>query len=247
MEALHEWNLGFEQAAQVQRELASRLIIADRLGPIRRIAGVDVSYAQDSNRLVAGAVVLDAETLQPLERASLAGTTDVPYLPGFLSFREIPPLLEVLAQLSAPPDLIVCDGQGIAHPRRMGVAAHLGLWVQIPTIGCAKSPLIRSPLPGPERGARAEVRHRGQLVGYALRTRSGYKPVYVSPGHLISLDTACEWVLKLAPKWRLPETTRLADKMVGERMKEVNSEQRTEPPAVGESSSHTDGDSIANS
>lgn len=219
MEKLHDWNLDFTEAARVQRELASRLILEDRLGPVRRVAGVDVSYAIDSNRLVAGAVVLDAETLEPLERASLMGESTIEYLPGFLSFREIPPLLEVLQQLSQPPDLIVCDGQGIAHPRRMGVASHLGLWVNIPTIGCAKSPLIRSPLPGPLRGERAEVRHRGELVGYALRTRNHVKPVYVSPGHLISLETACEWVLRLAPKWRLPETTRQADQMVGELMR----------------------------
>lgn len=236
MEPLHAWNLSFEEATVVQRQLASRLILEDRLGPVRRVAGVDVSYAIDSDRLVAGAVVLDAETLEPLERASLVGVTTTPYLPGFLSFREIPPLLEVLQQLSQPPDLIVCDGQGIAHPRRMGVAAHLGLWVNIPTIGCAKSPLIRSPQPGPERGERAEVRHRRELVGYALRTRTNIKPVYVSPGHLISLETACDWVLRLAPKWRLPETTRQADSMVGELMRaakaqDLAAQAATEPPA----------------
>lgn len=236
MEPLHAWNLSFEEATVVQRQLASRLILEDRLGPVRRVAGVDVSYAIDSDRLVAGAVVLDAETLEPLERASLVGVTTMPYLPGFLSFREIPPLLEVLQQLSQPPDLIVCDGQGIAHPRRMGVAAHLGLWVNIPTIGCAKSPLIRSPQPGPERGERAEVRHRRELVGYALRTRTNVKPVYVSPGHLISLETACDWVLHLAPKWRLPETTRQADSMVGELMRaakaqDLAAQAATEPPA----------------
>ncbi|PKL77529.1 MAG: endonuclease V [Candidatus Melainabacteria bacterium HGW-Melainabacteria-1] len=218
-DVLHAWNLDFSEAAKLQRELASRLLIQDYLGPVRTVAGVDVSYAHDSDRLVAGAVVLDAESLQVLERASFSGTSLIPYQPGFLSFREIPPLLEVLAQLTLTPDLIVCDGQGIAHPRRMGVAAHLGLWVQLPTIGCAKSPLIRSPEPGPLRGDRAEVRHHGELVGYSLRTRTGYKPVYVSPGHLSNLDQACEWVLRLAPKWRLPETTRQADKMVGELMR----------------------------
>lgn len=219
MEALHKWNIDFASATQIQKELASRLIIEDRLGPVRRVAGVDVSYAQDSNKYVAGAVVLDAETLEVLERGSFSGTTDIPYMPGFLSFREIPGLLEVLANLSQPPDLIVCDGQGIAHPRRMGVASHLGLWVQIPTIGCAKSPLVYSPNPGPNRGDRAEVHNRGELVGYTLRTRNNVKPVYVSPGHLVGFETACEWVLKLAPKWRLPETTRQADQMVGEIMR----------------------------
>lgn len=218
-EHLHDWDVSFEEASRIQRRLASRLIIADRLGPVKRVAGVDVSYSHDSNRLVAGVVVLDAESLEPVERASLVGESRIEYLPGFLSFREIPPLLEVLQQLSAPPDLIVCDGQGIAHPRRMGVAAHLGLWVDIPTIGCAKSPLVHSPEPGPLRGDRAEVRHRGERVGYALRTRPKVKPVYVSPGHLVGFDTACDWVLKLAPKWRLPETTRQADRMVGELMR----------------------------
>lgn len=220
MKALHRWDIDFETATRIQKELASQLIIEDRLGPVRRVAGVDVSYALDSNDYVAGAVVLDADTLEVLEKASFAGTTTLPYLPGFLSFREIPGLLEVLSQLSTPPDLIVCDGQGIAHPRRMGVASHLGLWVQIPTIGCAKSPLIYSPNPGPERGDRAAIRNRGELAGYTLRTRKNVKPVYVSPGHLVSHDTACEWVLKLAPKWRLPETTRQADHMVGELMRQ---------------------------
>lgn len=224
MEKLHAWNLSFEEATKVQRELASQLIIENRLGPVRRVAGVDVSYAQDSNLCVAGAVVLDADTLELLEKASWTGTTDFPYMPGFLSFREIPGLLKVLEKLSAPPDLIVCDGQGIAHPRRMGVASHLGLWVNLPTIGCAKSPLIYSPMPGPERGDRAEIRHRGELVGYTLRTRTNVKPVFVSPGHLIDFDTACDWVLRLAPKWRLPETTRQADGMVGELMRELKAD-----------------------
>lgn len=230
-EKLHAWNVDFREASRLQKEFASRLIIEDRLGPIKHVVGVDVSYAVDSDRLVAGAVVLDAETLEVLEKASLVGATDIPYLPGFLSFREIPPLLEVLSQLSLKPDLIVCDGQGIAHPRRMGVAAHLGLWVQIPTLGCAKSPLIYSPLPGPKRGDRAAVMDKGELVGYALRTRDKVKPVYVSPGHLISLETACDWVLKLAPKWRLPETTRQADHMVGELMRAANQADRAKGSA----------------
>lgn len=225
MKALHDWNITWESAAQIQRELVSQLIHRAPTTSIRRVAGVDVSYAQDSDLLVAGVVVLDADSLEPLEKHFISGKSQVPYLPGFLSFRELPPLLDVLEQLSSPPDLIVCDGQGIAHPRRMGVAAHLGLWVNIPTIGCAKSPLIRSPQPGPTRGERAEIKLKGEVVGYSLRTRDRVKPVYVSPGHLMSLESACQWVLKLAPKWRLPETTRQADQLVGQEMRKLKASQ----------------------
>lgn len=221
---LHEWDIDLTRAAPLQRHLAQQLIFQPLQTPIRRVAGVDVSYAQDSDLLVAGVMVLDAETLNVLEEATWVGQTAIPYVPGFLSFREVPALLEALKQLKIQPDLIVCDGQGIAHPRRLGVASHLGLWTQIPSIGCAKSPLIRCPMPGPERGDRAAILHRGDQVGYTLRTRTGVKPVYVSPGHLITQDESCEWVLKLAPKWRLPETTRQADRRVGELMKEVKAQ-----------------------
>ncbi|MGV3526028.1 MAG: endonuclease V [Candidatus Sericytochromatia bacterium] len=225
---LHGWDLDWSHSTALQNALASQLVHTVPAGPIRRVAGVDVSYAQDSDLLVAGVVVLDAESLQPLEQHTWVGKARVPYVPGFLSFREVPPLLEVLNKLSAPPDLIVCDGQGIAHPRKLGVASHLGLWVQIPTIGCAKSPLIRSPQPGENRGDRAEVKLRGEVVGYSLRTRTGYKPLYVSPGHLTTLDFSAEWVLKLTPKWRQAETTRAADHLVGETMRALR--QAESPP-----------------
>lgn len=192
---------------------------------IKYVAGVDVSYAQDSNALVAGVVVLEAKSLEPVESAHFISSTHRAYVPGFLSFRELPPLLKVLAQLKTTPDLIVCDGQGVAHPRRLGVAAHLGLWLERPTLGCAKSALLKSPVPGPERGDRAPIIHKDGTVGYSLRTRSQVKAVYVSAGHLISHESACEWVLQLAPKWRLPETTRQADQLVGNVMRELKSTQ----------------------
>lgn len=232
LKELHSWDIELKQAAPLQRALAQQLEFRPLEGPIRRVAGVDVSYALNSTLLVAGVMVLDAETLELLEEATLVGHTDVPYVPGFLSFREVPSLLKVLAQLKIPPDLIVCDGQGIAHPRRLGVASHLGLWTQIPTIGCAKSALIPSPIPGPERGDRAEIIHRGERVGYTLRTRNQVKPVFVSPGHLITQEEACDWVLKLAPKWRLPETTRRADKRVGEIMKVAKAQKKGQRKSV---------------
>lgn len=214
---LHAWDLTPTEAIALQKKLASEVRVEVPLPPnIRYIAGVDVSYAQKTDFLVAGAVVLDAETLEPLEQAWVSGHSHMPYIPGLLSFREIPPLLRVIAKLKLQPDLFVCDGHGIAHFRRLGVASHLGLWLDKPVIGSAKKALIRSPLPGDTRGDTADIYHRGELVGRSLRTRQGVKPVYVSAGHLVSLDEACEWILKLAPKWRLPETTRQADRLVGQ-------------------------------
>lgn len=219
---LHTWELTPAEAVALQKQLATQVKVEVPLSkPIRYVAGVDVSYAQKSDFLVAGAVVLDAMTLEPLEQAWVSGHSKMEYIPGLLSFREIPPLLQVIAKLKLQPDLFVCDGHGIAHFRRLGVASHLGIWLDKPVIGCAKKPLLRSPQPENQRGSTADVYLRGELVGRSLRTRVGIKPVYVSAGHLVSLETACEWILKLAPKWRLPETTRQADHLVGEIHKQL--------------------------
>ncbi len=180
--------------------------------PLRLIAGLDVAYPVDGS-LVAGAVtVLDADTLEPVETATALRPVDFPYIPGLLAFREIPALLDALAELRHVPDVLVCDGYGLAHPRRFGLASHLGVLTGLPTFGVAKTAFIgEHDAPGPERGDRADLRDGGEVIGRVLRTRSGIKPVFVSAGHRIGLDAATGLTLRLTPRYRLPETTRQAD------------------------------------
>ncbi|WP_031507487.1 endonuclease V [Streptomyces megasporus] len=195
---------------------------ADPIGPgpapgeVRRIAGVDVAYDEESDLLVAAAVVLDADTLEVLEEAVHTGRSRFPYVPGLLAFRELPGVLAVLERLRTPPELVVCDGYGHAHPRRAGLAVHLGVLTGLPCFGVAKSPFVFDHVePGPLRGDSSPLLDRRtdppEVVGRALRTRSGVKPVFVSAGHGIGLDHACAHTLRLAPRHRLPETTRGAD------------------------------------
>lgn len=219
---MHSWDLTPKEAVALQRELAGRVEREDRLGLVSRVAGVDVSYHATTDRLAAAAVVLDAVTLQVMDVQIVLGRPAFPYVPGLFSFRELPPVLEALEKLAAPPDLIVCDGQGIAHPRRFGLACHLGVWTGLPTIGCAKTRLTGThEMPGARRGSRARLMDKGEEIGAVLRTRDGVAPVYVSTGHRVSLETACAWVLRLAPRYRLPETTRIADRLVGEALRDA--------------------------
>jgi deoxyribonuclease V len=160
-------------------------------------------------------VVIDAESLEVVEVAATRAEARFPYVPGYLSFREIPPLLEAFARLETEPDLIVCDGQGRAHPRRFGLACHLGVLLDRPAFGCAKSRLIGEYRePGPRRGAHTQLRDAGEVIGEVVRTRAGVKPVFVSVGHRISLATARRAVLRLAPRYRLPEPIRAAHQEV---------------------------------
>jgi deoxyribonuclease V len=177
----------------------------------RLVAGADVSFDRSSPELHAAVVVLDAESLEVVEVAAVRGRARFPYVPGYLSFREIPPLLEAFAKLEAVPDLVVCDGQGRAHPRRFGLACHLGVLLDLPTLGCAKSRLIGEYRePGPRRGAHTRLLDAGEVIGEAVRTRSGVKPVFVSVGHRISLESARRATLRLAPRYRIPEPVRAA-------------------------------------
>jgi deoxyribonuclease V len=183
----------------------------DRLGPVQRIAGVDVSYDRRSPALFAAVVVLDAATLEPLETVGACERAHFPYVPGYLSFREAPAVLRAFAKLRQVPDLLVCDGHGVAHPRRFGLACHLGVWLDLPTLGCAKSRLVGShPEPGVRRGCHRRLIDEGDVIGEVVRTRERVRPVYVSVGHRISLTTARRWVLRLAQRFRLPEPTRAA-------------------------------------
>lgn len=210
----HDWNLSPAEAVALQKRLRPRLIIEDRLGPVRRVAGVDVGFEAGGSVTRAAVVVLDYPSLRPLSEALVRQPTRFPYVPGLLSFREIPAVLAALAELPEAPDLLLCDGQGIAHPRRLGIAAHLGLLVDIPSIGVAKSRLCGHHGEVPvEKGGWTPLTDDDEVIGAVLRTRTGVKPLYISPGHRISLETALDYVMGCLTRYRLPETTRLADRL----------------------------------
>jgi len=213
---LHRWDLEPDEARSVQRELAGRVRLTGLDHRPKLIAGVDVAYDDPRSQAVAAAVVLDAETLEVVEQAVAVVPCSFEYIPGLLSFREAPAVIAALERLSVDPDVIVGDGHGIAHPARFGLASHLGLLLDRPTIGCAKNWLSGEAAGelGPDRGDRVALIDSGETVGWILRTRAGVKPVFVSPGHLVGIDECCDLVLACAPKYRLPETTRLADQMV---------------------------------
>lgn len=207
----HRWDLTFPEMRALQERLRGRVERADRLGPVRRVAGVDVSYDRGSPILYAAVVVLDAKTGERLETSGVRARAAVPYVPGYLSFREVPPLLEAFARLRLRPDLLVCDGHGRAHPRRFGIACHLGVVLDLPSVGCGKSRLVGThDEPALERGSHVPLRDGREVIGSVVRTREGTKPVFVSTGHRVSLATARRQILRLAPKLRLPETTRAA-------------------------------------
>jgi deoxyribonuclease V len=211
----HAWNVSPADARRIQRELAGQVIVGGDVADVRAVAGVDVAVGvRGSNRGRAAVVVLAWPSLTPVEQVTEQAEVTFPYIPGLLSFREMPLILPAFARLRTRPDLVVVDGQGIAHPRRFGIAAHLGVLLDLPAIGCAKSRLTGTPVGelGDRRGARVALVDRGQIVGYALRTKDRVKPLYVSPGHRIGVDAAADWVLRLTAGYRLPEPTRLADR-----------------------------------
>jgi len=211
----HSWNLGEKEALELQIRLASQVERNDRLNQVNLVAGVDVAYDERSDRLVAAVVVLNAATLAVEEQAIAEDISRFPYIPGLFSFRELPSIAKAISQLTCTPDLIICDGQGIAHPRRFGLASHIGILFDTPTIGCGKSRLLGAhEKVHEERGALSPLLDGNEIIGCALRTQSKVKPVYISIGHRISLSTACNWILRFSPKYRLPETTRLSDQLV---------------------------------
>ncbi|MCY1073436.1 endonuclease V [Archangium lansingense] len=215
---LHGWNLSPKQAVALQRELRERLILRPPPGmKVERVAGADISMSRGEDTAYGGLVVLDAGTLAPMAQVSAAVKLLFPYVPGLLSFRELPVLSEAWARLLVRPDVLIFDGQGTAHPRRFGLACHGGLLFGVPSIGCAKSLLVggHGPL-GSERGSMAEITHAGEVVGMAVRTRPNVLPVYVSPGHMMDLPTAVELVLRVTSRYREPETTRHAHRLVND-------------------------------
>lgn len=209
---LHPWNVSVEEARDIQVRLASQVSFSDAVPEQPEyVVGTDISGPDDQGMVCAAAVVLRLPSLQVVEVKRIQGVPGFPYVPGLLSFREAPLVLEALGRLAITPDFLLVDGQGLAHPRRFGLACHLGLLTGLPTIGCAKSLLQgRYAALGQEKGAWASLEDRGEVVGAALRTREGARPIYVSIGHRVDLSSALRWVLACCTGYRLPEPTRLA-------------------------------------
>jgi len=210
------WDVTPEEASRLQTELAARVVAEDELpAVVRTVAGVDVAYAEDSTETFAAVIVFDVPTMREVERRTAQASVDFPYVPGLFSFRELPAIAAALAKLPLTPDLVICDGHGIAHPRRFGLASHLGVLYDVPSIGCAKTHFFgEAGTPGVARGARAPVVDCEQTIGAVLRTQDGVKPVYVSTGHRVGLETACWWILRLTARYRLPEPIRAANTAV---------------------------------
>ena len=210
----HRWDVTPKEAIAIQQQLRGEVKLAgpyDRDHPPETVAGVDVGFEAANTITRAAVVVLDFPSLEPIEHAVYREPTRFPYVPGLLSFREIPAVLGAMEKLKNLPDLLLCDGQGIAHPRRMGIASHLGLLTGIPSIGVGKSRLIGSyEEPGEEKGSWSSLLEKGEVIGAVVRTRSNTKPLYISPGYGIDLESAIYFVLACTKRYKLPETTREA-------------------------------------
>ena len=206
---LHPWDVTPEEARGIQNKLRELVIRTDEFGDVRTVAGVDLGFKKNLAR--AAVVVLSFPTLELIDGVSVESTIKFPYIPGLLSFRETPPLLKAFDRLKTEPDLIIADGQGLAHPRRLGIACHLGLILSKPTIGCAKSRLWgKHKEPNREKGSYEYLCDKGEIIGAAVRTRRDTSIVYVSLGHRISLNSAIRLTLRCCKTFRLPETTRYA-------------------------------------
>ena len=219
IESLHDWNISYDRARKTQNELRGKVILDNKNIPdqIRTIAGADISYARNSNLFFAAVVIFDFATMEIIEQASSSGTINFPYIPGLLTFREGPILLEAFRKVSIPPDVIIFDGHGISHPRGIGLASHMGLFLNIPSIGCAKTRLVGSyDEAGNEPGDISPLVHDGETRGAVLRTKKNVKPVFVSQGHMIGLDRAVDITLSSCRGYRLPEPTRRAHLTVNE-------------------------------
>ncbi|MGD9507849.1 MAG: deoxyribonuclease V [Geminicoccaceae bacterium] len=201
-------------AREIQERLRHKVVTSGEPGPVHRIAGVDAHVSPATGLTWAAVAVVGFPALELAESALVAVPTGFPYVPGYLSFRETPAVLKALALLRAPPDLLMVDGHGIAHPRGLGIASHLGVLTGLPSIGVAKSRLVgRHEEPGPNKGDRTDLVHRGTTVATVLRSRERARPLFISTGHLISPERALELVLAMLTRYRLPEPTRLADRI----------------------------------
>lgn len=214
IEPRHEWALTAEAAIPIQQELRQEVITADQFGAVQFVAGIDVGFEDEGKVTRAAVAVLSYPELKLCESAIARRPTTFPYIPGFLSFREVPAVLDALEQLQTIPDLLLCDGQGLAHPRRFGIACHVGVLTNLPAIGVAKSRLVGTHTEVPNhRGQWVPLLHKGETIGAVLRTRIGTNPLYISSGHRISLETSIAYVMGCTTKYRLPETTRYAHKL----------------------------------
>jgi deoxyribonuclease V len=230
---LHDGDWTPREAVELQQRLRDEVRIAPLAKEIRTIAGADISFNKFDPTIYAGVVVLSYPELEVIEESGVVSETKFPYVPGLLSFRETPSVLEAWSKLKTEPDALMLDGQGLAHPRRVGIACHVGLLIERPTLGCAKSVLVgKYDEPSTERGAWTEMVHKGEVVGAALRTKRNVQPVFVSPGHLIDLEGAVNLTLGSDGGYRQPEPTRRAHLLVnalrrGERAPGTTSPQNT--------------------
>ena len=213
----HSWDVTPKEAVQIQKTLKKQLKIVDAFSPPETVAGVDVGFVDNGRTTRAAVVVLSFPGLELHECQTVLTETTFPYVPGLLSFREVPSVLMALAKLKNLPDMILCDGQGYAHPRRLGIACHLGIITDIPTIGVGKSRLIGKHGVVPEnKGGSVELIDKGEVVGAVLRTREKVNPLYISAGHRVTLQTAIYYVMACVTKYKLPETTRWAHRLASE-------------------------------
>lgn len=215
---MHNWDVSLAEAKEIQNELSQKIVLKPpaNFNP-RLVAGADISISLYSTVGIAGIVVIDTFTMETVDSATAVADIKFPYVPGFLSFREIPAILLAWEKLKTKPDVVVFDGVGLAHPRRFGLACHGGITLGIPSIGCAKSILVgRHGVLSEKRGAMVEMKDKGEVVGMAVRLREKVKPVYISPGHLMDLPTAIKIVQSVSSKYREPETTRRAHKLVNQ-------------------------------
>lgn len=214
---LHSWDISPKEAIALQRRLAGAVRVESLTRPVRTVAGVDCAFADGGRQIIAVAVMCDADTMEVLTRAETRRVCTFPYVPGLLSFREAPAVIEAVGNLPSRPDLLMCDGQGLAHPRGIGLACHVGLWLDMPVIGVAKSRLCGEYAEPPvDRGGCSPLTLHGEVVGSVVRTRTGVKPLFISVGNRITLAEAVDWTLRTGRGFRLPQPTRLADRFVSQ-------------------------------
>ena len=211
MKNLHPWDVNVEEAIQIQENLRNRVILEKTFTEVRTIGGGDVAYSKDKNSLFAAIAVLSFSKMEILDIATAQGEISFPYIPGLLSFREGPILIKAFRKLKLKPDVMIYDGQGIAHPRGIGLASHMGLWFDLPSIGCTKTPLLNNFIyPGPSKGNFELIRKEGKEVGAVLRTKDDVKPLFVSPGHRIDLSSSIQLILESCRGFRFPDPLRKA-------------------------------------
>jgi deoxyribonuclease V len=216
----YSWTVLPDQAVEIQHQLTKRIVRRWSDTPVHLVAGADCAYSEDDSLCAAGVVVWDLQSREEVETAAVCSKIRFPYVSGMLAFREAPAVLKALERLGSRPHLLLCDGHGIAHPRRFGLASHVGLLAGMPTIGCAKQRLCGTNVdPEINRGSSSPLIDRGEVIGTVLRTRDGVKPVFVSAGHLVDLPTAERIVLACTPRFRLPEPLRLAHRCAAEALK----------------------------